>query len=1194
MIRLCTTPLWDENITNLSYPYLTECFRNTILQWIPLSVFWFVLPLWIYVLNRRGRKLQAMRISSLFISKMIFTVFFILMQITNAATEVNNQAVFFTSIIYIITSITILWLINYDRLKNVHSSELLFIFWLLVSLAVTPNVIANSIDVDKSIKSWIRLTRLYFQLFITLVSFILNCFAEKSTDIEKLIVPESYVSFPSRIFYTWVTPLVLRGYKKPLEESDCWKLPISERVVTVVHQVQKCIDRMRKTSSKILYANPTENLDDDLTQPLLTHRQKFVFWHALFRAFIHKIMAAGLIKFVHDLLQLAGPLVLKLFLAFFNDPTKPKWLGLFYAMLLSVMTFCQAIFLRTYFHYQFLVGLRFRSAISGLVYRKTLKLSNASKHETTTGEIINLMAIDASHFADITTQFHMLWSGPFQITVILVLLYKEMQLAIVPGVILLFLMIPVNLFLQRILKQLTSKKMKIKDERIKMVNEILNGIRVLKLYAWEMAFVRTINRIRESELIYIRQKAIIGAVSSILWIFTPILVGITTFATYVLLSDSNILTAEKAFVSLALFNLLRGPLISFPNMINSIIEARVSSERIGKFLTRDEIDEDTVERIPIEMSNEISVHIQNGCFRWLNHPEAPLTLKNINLQIRQGSLVALVGSVGSGKSSMLSALLGEMNKTNGRVFMSGKISYVPQTAWIMNTTLRENVIFGKDFDKKFYNQVIEACALRQDLVMLPAKDQTEIGEKGINLSGGQRQRVSLARALYSNADIYLLDDPLSAVDAHVGAHIFKHVIGSKGLLHDKTRILVTHGVSHLHKCDQIVVISQGEIVDHGEYADLIGRSQILRDFVQSGKREEEDDDDDGENIAAVSIDNDDEQIEEEKKKLIEKEKIETGSVKFRIFSTYIRSSRLLLVTLLLIFFSLTIFSTLCTNIWLSKWTDQLTHPIYYMSIYSILGITQGFFAFLMQLFLKLSAYVSSRTLHSALLLGILRSPMSFFDTTPIGRILNRFAKEIDSVDSTLPTSFSQALVTLIGVIVTVSLLIYGSWLAIVELIPLAFLFIYIQRVYISSSRQLRRLDSFATGEDRCIVFLFKGWNVDNHTKYAFMIIGTFCMALLNGGLAFIRHFLVNKSQTNSSPLTYQAYLALVYGVQIVLAYWMMLLVMTYETGVFLALVFGLTIGYFIFTLLESKTRLATVNSTYQNQFNNTPCCQTTS
>ncbi|CAF3495114.1 unnamed protein product, partial [Rotaria sp. Silwood1] len=1111
----------DKNVTNLPYPYLTECFRSTILQWVPISIFWLILPLWLYILNKRQLKSQALVVSLLLIIKMILACLFILIQIFRLVhyvvlwTDEKGLAYVLTSILYIITISFILWLMNYDRLKSVFSSGLLFIFWLLVCLAILPDIIDYSVKFYQQIKSislWIEFIIVWFQFLFAFGLFITNCFAEKyiiahqTTLDERPIVPEFHESFLSRISYSWATPLILRGYKKPLTEKDCWDLPISERTAAVVHQVRNYMkgwtscEKNSINNIKLSYSNQAEDehqnlLDNvpmvDVKKSSSKSKETSIFWYALFCTYKDKLFIGGFLKFLHDIIQFSGPMILKLLLNFFTDSTKPKWLGIFYAILLSITVFCHIILLRAYFHQQFLIGLRFRSAVTGLVYRKSLKLSNSSKQETTTGEIVNLIAIDASRFSEVTQHIHILWSGPLQLLIALILLYQQMKFAIIPGVTLLFIMIPLNLYLQRIQKQLTLKQMTIKDQRIKMTNEILNGIRVLKLYAWEIAFIRTITHIREKELEYIRKKAIVSTISNVLWTFTPILiyifvkVGIMTFSTYVLLSDTNVLTADKAFVSLALFNLLRSPLVSFPTVFNNVVEARVSNKRIEKFLHTEEIDENAVERIPFE-SNKYAIKIENGSFRWSNLNDDSLVLKNINIQIEQCSLIAFVGMVGSGKSSILAALLGEMNKIHGRVCVNGTIAYVPQTAWIMNTTLKENILFGRDFNKNLYNRIIEACALKQDLEMLPASDETEIGEKGINLSGGQRQRVSLARALYSNADIYLLDDPLSAVDAHVGTYIFKH-----------TRLLVTHGVSHLNKCDDIMVVSQGEIVDHGSYHDLMIRSTILQDFVHSVAtsrtehyQHQTSDIESPKSIPTTpselihnsfeftdtNIQQDELQpiiieIEEEKKKIIQNEAIQTGSVKLNIFLIYIRSCKLIMITLISLFFSLTIFATLSTNIWLSKWTDEVkvinitntkssrTSQIYYMNIYSILGIIQGFLAFAMQLSQKLAGYIAGRQLHGIILIGILHAPMSFFDTTPIGRIINRFSKDIDSVDSALPNAFSQALTTLITVIATLIILTYGSWFAIIEFIPLAFLFIYIQRIYISSSRQLRRLDS---------------------------------------------------------------------------------------------------------------------------------------
>lgn len=238
--------------------------------------------------------------------------------------------------------------------------------------------------------------------------------------------------------------------------------------------------------------------------------------------------------------------------------------------------------------------------------------------------------------------------------------------------------------------------------------------------------------------------------------------------------------------------------------------AWVSLKRLNKFLNSKELDPTNVSH----NSSEYSLLIKNGNFSWGGDE---ITLKNINLSVSEGILLAVVGAVGSGKSSLISALLGEMEKHSGNVNVDGNIAYVSQLPWIQNATLMDNILFGRKLNKEKYEKVIFACALTPDLAMLPAGDQTEIGEKGINLSGGQKQRVALARAVYSDAHIYILDDPLSAVDSHVGKHIFDNLIGENGMLKNKTRFLVTHAISYLPKVDEIYVMKNGEISESGSY-----------------------------------------------------------------------------------------------------------------------------------------------------------------------------------------------------------------------------------------------------------------------------------------------------------------------------------------------------------------------------------------
>jgi ATP-binding cassette, subfamily C (CFTR/MRP), member 1 len=245
-------------------------------------------------------------------------------------------------------------------------------------------------------------------------------------------------------------------------------------------------------------------------------------------------------------------------------------------------------------------------------------------------------------------------------------------------------------------------------------------------------------------------------------------------------------------------------------LINFLMQSIVAVKRIDKFMNAEELD-------PKGVTNEPSpnaLEIKDGMFSW---GEESATLKNINMRVKKGNLTAVVGPVGCGKTSLISALLGEMEKTRGTVNVDGRIAYVPQQAWIQNATLQDNITFGRPFNKRFYQQVIEACALTADLAMLPGGDQTEIGEKGINLSGGQKQRVSVARAVYSGAEVFIFDDPLSAVDSHVGKHIFDNVIGESGMLKGKTRFLITHAISFLPKVDEIFVMVNGEISESGSY-----------------------------------------------------------------------------------------------------------------------------------------------------------------------------------------------------------------------------------------------------------------------------------------------------------------------------------------------------------------------------------------
>ena len=379
---------------------------------------------------------------------------------------------------------------------------------------------------------------------------------------------------------------------------------------------------------------------------------------------------------------------------------------------------------------------------------------------------------------------------------------------------------------------LQKDQLNLKDSRLKLINEVLAGMKVLKLYAWEIPFTKRISDIREGEVKNLRKNAKIMAISNSTFSISPIIVTIASFGVYVWVYPDRVLTADKIFVCLSLFNIMRIPLTLFPWALIETVKLFVSFNRINKFLNAEELAR-TVESTS-GAGEEEAIKVENATFTWNGGGKGgdTPTLRNIDLKVPRGSLVAVVGMVGAGKSSLVSALLGEMEMLSGSARREESVAYVPQQAWIQNMSLRNNILFDKPFRDKHFKKVLHACALESDLEILTAGEETEIGENGINLSGGQKQRVSLARAVYSDADLYLLDDPLSAVDSHVGKHIFDKILSSTtGLLRDRTRVLVTHSVSFLQEVDAIVVMKDGEIAELGSYSELLSRGGAFAEFL---------------------------------------------------------------------------------------------------------------------------------------------------------------------------------------------------------------------------------------------------------------------------------------------------------------------------------------------------------------------------
>ncbi|NXP68542.1 MRP1 protein, partial [Chloropsis cyanopogon] len=1123
----------DWNLTwHTEDPDFTLCFQNTVLVWIPCIYLWLCFP--VYSLYLRHHDRGYIQVSNLNKAKTALGLILwivcwadLFYSFWERSQNIFRAPFFLVSPTVLgITMLLATFLIQYERIKGVQSSGVMTIFWFLSLLCATVifiSKIKHALNMGADEDSF-RYATFCIYFVLVLVELILCCFPEQPPLFSETVndpnpCPEFSASFLSRITFWWITGLMIRGYRNPLEAKDLWSLnkeDKSEQVVPgLARNWAKEWSKTKRQPLNMLYepkkqqksgdssGDVTEEVEALIIKPSQKSSEASLF-KVLYKTFGPYFLMSFLFKAGHDLLMFAGPEILKLLLNFVNNKAAPNWHGYFYTVLLFVCACLQTLILHQYFHICFVTGMRLKTAIVGVIYRKALVITNSARKTSTVGEIVNLMSVDAQRFMDLATYINMIWSAPLQVILALYLLWRNLGPSVLAGVAVMILLVPINAVMAMKTKTYQVAQMKSKDNRIKLMNEILNGIKVLKLYAWELAFREKVLEIRQKELQVLKKSAYLAAMATFTWVCAPFLVALSTFSVYVMIDKNNILDAQKAFVSLALFNILRFPLNMLPMVISSIVEASVSLKRLRVFLSHEELDPDSIVRGPVKEA-EGCIVVKNATFSWAK-TDPPL-LNSINFTVPEGSLVAVVGQVGCGKSSLLSALLGEMDKKEGLVVVKGSVAYVPQQAWVQNATLEDNIIFGREMSESRYKRVIEACALLPDVEILPSGDKTEIGEKGVNLSGGQKQRVSLARAVYCNADVYLLDDPLSAVDAHVGKHIFEKVIGPKGILKNKTRVLVTHAINYLPQMDTILVMTDGEISEMGSYQELLEQdgafAEFLRTYANAEQTMENSDTNspsakEGKliengglvneapgklmhrqlsNSSTYSRDTGKPQhqsstaelqkplAEKNSWKLMEADTAKTGRVKASVYWDYMKAIGLLMSFLAIFLFMCNHIASLASNYWLSLWTDDPVingtqqNTTLRLGVYGALGISQGIAVFGYSMVVSIGGIFASRHLHLNLLQNVLRSPMSFFERTPSGNLVNRFSKEIDTIDSTIPPIIKMFMGSTFNVIGACIIILLATPIAAVIIPPLGLLYFFVQRFYVATSRQLKRLES---------------------------------------------------------------------------------------------------------------------------------------
>ncbi|KAF9106425.1 Canalicular multispecific organic anion transporter 2 [Mortierella sp. GBA35] len=1034
-----------------------------------------------------------------------------------------------------------------EHIYEIRSSTIIYVLY-LTSIMSGGVILQTHYDLqhgnDTKDTTTVRLLPLILALVIQLIGFTVETWPRGSTRVQQLSGAPEYdkANIFSRLIMYFFQPVVRIGIRRTLTADDTANL-LSEGSRTQPGY-QKLSARWNARLRKCA-RNPRDK------------RPPSLFWTVI-RTQLLALLPIVFCRIVIVFLSYSLPVLLSLMLDYLQAyETYPMSYGIFLACSMFLISLLIAL-LYTYNRYlMFLVNVK--AALISMIYRKSLRLSPGSRMKSTTGEITNHMAVDAEQWNEGMVFLSTWVSIPIEIMVALFLLYRFMGWSMIAGVLGMLLLMPLQGLQARVFESMQDRKLAAMDQRIRLTTEVLAGIKIVKIYGWESAFLRRILSIRNQELATLKMIGVLQAFMSIIFISSSLIISLITFGVYALWGGPDFtrgtLTPQVVFVSMTLFVMLRSPIAMLSEAITSTISLVVGTRRVQEFLLREEIREEDVVRFKNVPKNpqEPVIFINDASFTWLNlepslsttsnEPEErrPLisagqdsfasgpqvTLQSIDLSVRNGSLIAIVGRVGQGKSSLLSAIIGEMYKVQGRVQISGRIGYVPQQSWIINATLKDNILFGNEYDEARYRHILFACGLGPDLAILPAGDLTEIGERGINLSGGQKQRVSLARAAYDNADIYLLDDPLSAVDAHVDRHLWDHLLGPSGLLRNKTRVLVTHGIQHLREVDRIVMLKDGSIVEQGDYQELMRakamfcqlikeyatlrrpslsnrrRSSVLlpkdslpsedsnagnfssdadhhhnntqsatvlipdtqEDDVASFNLSEETDisDQEADEITTPIAEPDcapkvaeDDVKRVTKAELVAAETMKEGQVDANIFWVYMKALNFRNAIAMWILFILAQICLVGSNLWLKHWIKQTqkSQDLLYnkndnyndndndndattAAAPPSVGLFLGVYALLTFLYVILYVAVSwltfakariraSEMLHRHFLTKIMRLPMSFFDTTPLGRVLNRFSSDFAAIDDRLPNKFFDANYFLVTVAGTFMLIIYTA------------------------------------------------------------------------------------------------------------------------------------------------------------------------
>ncbi|XP_047534615.1 uncharacterized protein LOC125069235 [Vanessa atalanta] len=932
---------------------------------------------------------------------------------------------------------------------------------------------------------------------------------EKPGEVKKRNKP----NIVSRLFICWICPVLFKGNKRDIEENDL-----------IIPSKQYDSDRLGGRLERYWL----EEYDRALRE-----NRKPSLWKAFIKAYWLAYLPGACLLLINATARTVQPLLFSELLSYWSanaSQSITRQEAGFYAIGMLALNLVGAL---SQHHNSLFVtrfSLKMKVACSSLIYRKILRMNQVSISEVAAGKLVNILSNDVARFDMAFMFLHYLWLVPVQLAIVLYFLYGAGGYAPYVGLFgVVLLVLPIQAGLTKLTAIIRRNVAQRTDKRIKLMSEIINGIQVIKMYAWEKSFQHVVKVARAFELAALKKSIFVRSVFLGFMMFAERSTLFLTALTFIL--SGNLLRADtiypiKVFLGIVQMNLT----FILPLAIASLSELKVSLGRIQNVLIMDEredlslLKKPTASIVPVDFNGKMTTIDSNSIvarkysskenFRpsivsprtsvvgetlvelsgvsasWdaSKSPE-DMTLKNITMHLRKGKLCAIIGAVGSGKSSLLQVLLRELPVNSGNLTIKGSMSYACQESWLFPATVRENILFGLPYDVNRYNEVCRVCSLLPDFKQFPYGDLSLVGERGVSLSGGQRARINLARAVYREADIYLLDDPLSAVDAKVGRQLFEGCI--QKYLRGRTRILVTHQVHFLKAADFIIVLNEGSIKNMGSYDDLV-KSEIEFSSLVSDDKENKVEADIQEDerrpvlqrgMSRMSVRSDDKDTREEKEQVLIAEERAKGNLKWAVIQNYLSSVKSWLIVFMAVF-SLLLTQTGATfsDYWLSYWTNQVDEYEQSLppgeepdtSLGTQVGpLTTGLYLWIyggavlfiiIMTHVRITAFVvmamrASQNLHDTMFKNLLTAVMRFFDTNPSGRVLNRFSKDMGAMDELLPRSMLETIQMYLFV---TSVLVLNALALPWTLIPTAvllFIFVILLKWYLNAAQAVKRLES---------------------------------------------------------------------------------------------------------------------------------------